>query len=160
VDGRDARDGNVAGKEIGTAAEDAPMTAPEPTEAEIDAVAAALFQQWTAEILGRLETWEQQKSFTKSSYRQMAKFAIAALASARSPAPEWRPTHRHYKGGLYRKIGEGIHTETVEPLTFYDNAKGELFARPTAMFNGSVDWNGYQLRFAPLPSPPKETSGG
>ena len=30
-------------------------------------------------------------------------------------------THQHYKGGLYRVIGEGIHTETQEELVFYEH---------------------------------------
>lgn len=38
--------------------------------------------------------------------------------------------YKHYKGGLYRVIGEGIHTETSEELTFYLSCEtGKLYAR-------------------------------
>jgi len=132
---------------------------PEPTEAEIDAVATALFQQWTAEILGRLETWEQQKSFTKSSYRQMAKFAIAALASARSPAPEWRdisetdPADEIAVIVAWKPIGRGALVGEAyrhEGRWWWANeSDGDYRAEPIFPEPQS---------YTPLPSPPKETT--
>jgi hypothetical protein len=59
------------------------------------------------------------------------------------------PTHRHYKGGEYAFVGDGMHTETQEQLTAYINEKG-LWFRPTTMFRGSVDENGYKPRFTLL----------
>lgn len=48
--------------------------------------------------------------------------------------------YKHYKGGLYRDIGEGIHTETNEKLVFYMSVEtGKLFARPLEMFHGLVN---------------------
>lgn len=66
-------------------------------------------------------------------------------------APE--ATHQHYKGGLYRKIGEGIHTETEEKLVYYVNEfpygdEEIIFARPTGMFYGFTEDN--TKRFQPL----------
>jgi hypothetical protein len=44
---------------------------------------------------------------------------------------------KHYKGGLYRYIGEALHTETNETLTAYSCMKtGQLFIRPLYMFHG------------------------
>ena len=48
--------------------------------------------------------------------------------------------YRHYKGGLYRLIGEGIHTESNEELVFYMSVEtGKLYARPFDMFYGTVN---------------------
>jgi hypothetical protein len=52
------------------------------------------------------------------------------------------PTHKHVKGGLYRKIGEGRIEATLEPVVVYESMEGEIWVRPTANFNE---------RFAPLP---------
>jgi len=47
-------------------------------------------------------------------------------------------TYRHYKGSLYRVIGVGKHSETLEDLVFYealyDNPKAQLWVRPLKMF--------------------------
>ncbi|WNR79415.1 DUF1653 domain-containing protein [Bacillus velezensis] len=34
---------------------------------------------------------------------------------------------RHYKGGLYKVIGEAIHTETEEKLVIYEGQDGVLW---------------------------------
>lgn len=47
----------------------------------------------------------------------------------------FRPTHRHYKGGLYQKIADALHSETEEPLVIYRSADGRWWARPKAMFD-------------------------
>jgi len=45
----------------------------------------------------------------------------------------------HYKGGHYVVLGEGIHTETQEPLMlYYHPTTQKYYARPLAMFNGMV----------------------
>lgn len=59
----------------------------------------------------------------------------------------WRPTHRHYKGGLYRVVSTAPHTEREELLVIYENSVGEWWARPEAMFNGTVDG---KRRFEPI----------
>lgn len=59
-------------------------------------------------------------------------------------------THRHYKGGLYRFVGEGVHTETGETLVAYAHVwphKPSLFFRPADIFYGILD-DGTR-RFAP-----------
>ncbi|ATO28919.1 hypothetical protein RA13_13665 [Bacillus atrophaeus] len=45
---------------------------------------------------------------------------------------------KHYKGGLYKVIGEVIHTETEEKLVTYEDTDGTLWARPKDMFFGKV----------------------
>lgn len=70
---------------------------------------------------------------------------------------EWKgsepPTHRHYKGGLYRKLMEGLREHDLVPVTIYRAQKdGTVWVRPTAEFEDG--------RFAsiegidPLPAPP------
>lgn len=60
-------------------------------------------------------------------------------------------THKHYKGGLYYKLFEALHTETQEGMTVYlhvwPNPPG-AYARPQLMFEGKND-NG-ETRFEPL----------
>lgn len=50
--------------------------------------------------------------------------------------------YKHYKGGLYEVIGEGIHKEAQEPLIFYYDDMDNFFARPTEMFKGSLEVDG------------------
>jgi len=51
--------------------------------------------------------------------------------------------YRHYKGGMYTVIGEGIHTETEEALVFYRaDADSKLYARPRDMFYGELEYDG------------------
>lgn len=60
--------------------------------------------------------------------------------------------YRHYKGGMYEVIGAARHSETLEPLVIYRpiGSGGGLWARPHAMFFGTVMANGTeQPRFAP-----------
>lgn len=59
-------------------------------------------------------------------------------------------THRHYKGGVYRRLFEALHSETEERLTVYQSADGRYWVRPTAMFE-EVLADG-RRRFAPLGS--------
>jgi hypothetical protein len=60
----------------------------------------------------------------------------------------WKPTHRHYKGGLYRVLFEAIHSETEEPMTIYQTPDGRAWARPAAMFHEKLPDG--RLRFAPI----------
>jgi hypothetical protein len=67
-------------------------------------------------------------------------------------------THRHYKGGLYQKLFDAVHTETEEPMTVYRTPDGRAWCRPKAMFDGEV---GGVPRFAAIPtgeSPPSRGS--
>lgn len=43
---------------------------------------------------------------------------------------------RHYKGEHYVVCGEAMHTESEEALTIYTDGKGNVWARPTEMFEG------------------------
>lgn len=62
-------------------------------------------------------------------------------------------TYQHYKGGIYFKLAEALHTETDENLTVYMCAtSGRVYCRPTAMFNEILMDGDYQgPRFIPLP---------
>ncbi|MGG1363536.1 DUF1653 domain-containing protein [Bacillus velezensis] len=53
---------------------------------------------------------------------------------------------RHYKGGLYKVIGEVIHTETEEKLVTYEDQDGVLWARPKEMFFGKVVVDGKEIK--------------
>ena len=51
--------------------------------------------------------------------------------------------YKHFKtGNLYKVIGVGKHSETLEDLVFmeafYDNPKSKLWARPLKMFTEEV----------------------
>ncbi|TXF72830.1 DUF1653 domain-containing protein [Bacillus subtilis] len=52
---------------------------------------------------------------------------------------------KHYKGGLYKVIGEAIHTETEEKLVTYEDMDGILWARPNEMFFGTVVVDGKEI---------------
>ena len=60
-------------------------------------------------------------------------------------------SHRHYKGGLYRYVGEARHSETLETMVVYEHlwphARG-LWVRPADMFFGQLADG--SPRFAPL----------
>lgn len=55
--------------------------------------------------------------------------------------------YKHYKGNMYRVIGIGRHTETLEELVVYQALYGDygLWVRPRAMFEESLEWNGNTL---------------
>ncbi|WP_306481578.1 DUF1653 domain-containing protein [Bacillus halotolerans] len=53
---------------------------------------------------------------------------------------------KHYKGGLYKAIGEAIHTETEEKLVTYEDMDGILWARPKDMFFGKVIIDGKEIK--------------
>lgn len=49
------------------------------------------------------------------------------------------PTHRHYKGGLYRLISNKVRLEIdCQRMCLYESAKGELWVRPYEDFMGRV----------------------
>lgn len=56
-----------------------------------------------------------------------------------------KDTYKHYKGGTYHVIGEGKHTETEEDLVFYHDDLGNLWVRPTEMFNGTLEVDGKEI---------------
>ncbi len=59
--------------------------------------------------------------------------------------------YRHYKGNMYRVIGEAAHTETMERLVLYQALYGArgLWVRPRAMFLETVTVGGEEKpRFA------------
>jgi hypothetical protein len=60
-------------------------------------------------------------------------------------------THRHYKGGLYRALGEATHSETGEKLIVYEHLwphNRSLWVRPSAMYHARLADGG--LRFQPI----------
>lgn len=46
--------------------------------------------------------------------------------------------YKHFKGAVYFVIGEGTHSETMEPLVFYKNIKDQIWARPKDSFLSKV----------------------
>ncbi|MEJ0062175.1 MAG: DUF1653 domain-containing protein [Alphaproteobacteria bacterium] len=48
--------------------------------------------------------------------------------------------YRHYKGNLYRVVGIGKHSETLEALVFYQALYGDhgYWVRPLAMFTENI----------------------
>jgi hypothetical protein len=62
----------------------------------------------------------------------------AAVSWYQRISSAFKPTHRHYKGGLYQKLLTGWHSETQEALTIYRNEAGAVWVRPTEMFEGEA----------------------
>lgn len=62
---------------------------------------------------------------------------------------EWKPTHEHYKGGLYRVIARGHIEADLTPCVVYDNEAGETWVRPADDFDQADPF----VRFAALPTP-------
>ena len=66
---------------------------------------------------------------------------------------EWKPTHRHFKGGLYRVINEFVlDTETDKLMVVYENSEHQFFTRTRSNFYESVKNadNHWTLRFCRL----------
>lgn len=63
---------------------------------------------------------------------------IVALADAKAPA--WEPTHRHYKGKLYRVTGVRMDAEFEELIekVEYDDADGTKFVLSKDRFNSLI----------------------
>jgi len=60
-------------------------------------------------------------------------------------------THRHYKGGLYRRIFEAKHSEIDEIMTVYVHIwphDTSPWVRPAEMFHGRLEDE--RVRFVPL----------
>ncbi len=77
---------------------------------------------------------------------QNPRYKVASEAEALQLA-----THRHYKGGLYRRIFESKHSESGEILTVYVHIwphDTSPWARPAEMFHGRLEDE--RVRFAPL----------
>lgn len=60
--------------------------------------------------------------------------------------------YQHYKGNLYQVIDIARHSETLEQLVAYQSCEtGEIWVRPLAMFNETVNHNGQHVpRFEKL----------
>ena len=52
------------------------------------------------------------------------------------------PTHRHRKGGLYRKLAEGVLEADRSAVVIYDDAEGTIWVRDAGEFGDG--------RFTPL----------
>ncbi len=59
--------------------------------------------------------------------------------------------YEHYKGNLYEVLDTGIHTEAREPVVIYkalykgDFKEGQLWVRPLAMFQETVNVDGKEI---------------
>lgn len=70
---------------------------------------------------------------------------VAAVAVQRIRGRRYH-YYEHRKGGTYRLIGHGLHTETGEELVAYESVEGErLWLRPLELF--------YDGRFTEVPRP-------
>lgn len=55
---------------------------------------------------------------------------------------DWAPTHRHRKGGLYRRVTTAVLEADRSDVVIYDDADGTIWVRPVAEFEDG--------RFTPL----------
>ena len=79
--------------------------------------------------------------YTRAAAVESAEAAIRALA----PPPTWPPTHRHYKGGLYRELMRAdAWTDLLNPepprddLVVFENEAGRRFILPALEFDEMV----------------------
>lgn len=55
--------------------------------------------------------------------------------------------YRHFKGGLYRVIGTGLHSETQEQLVVYKSTlDGWIWLRPVSMWSDIVEYEGASVQ--------------
>lgn len=58
--------------------------------------------------------------------------------------------YQHYKGPHYRVLGVVRHSETLEELVhyecLYENASGQFWVRPRAMFEGNLMVDGVETK--------------
>lgn len=95
------------------------------------------------------EAWQEGMYAGSRMLEQMR-----ALAPAGQEAPEWKPTHRHYKGGLYRVLTEAKHHESQEVLVVYENEHRDVWVRPKVEFIEEVHVGGIAMdRFERLSAP-------
>lgn len=52
-----------------------------------------------------------------------------------SDRTDWKATHRHRKGGLYRVLGRGTLEADRSPVVIYDDAAGEIWVRSAKEFD-------------------------
>lgn len=83
----------------------------------------------TLEMLRGLETQPGLFVFDRSV---AAEFVVAREGGD----PFFRPTHVHYKGGLYRVLGHGF--LDGEEMTVYADGHGNRWVRPRGMFEGAM----------------------
>jgi hypothetical protein len=118
----------------------------------VDDIADAIL---AAEVRGRLAEREAIIALCIDRQWLVALDGIRALAGT---TKAWQPTHRHYKGDLYRVIGPVQLSEDQEvPHTLYENENGKRLARPTAMFNDTLPDG--SKRFAALGTTPIDKPG-
>src|SRR6185312_2522655 len=123
---------------------EAPMTEPKPTEAEIqtvfDAITECMFAPHELPLADDLA----------ARYRETARHTLVRLASARSPAPEWRDIESAPQDGTWVLVFDPHenHEKSVSIACCYTNA---WMRTPYAK-------RLHPTHFMPLPSPPKETT--
>lgn len=64
---------------------------------------------------------------------------MVALQAAKNPP--WVPTHRHYKGTLYRVVGKtnNAEHEELQEMVEYDDEEGNKFVLPTRKWESQLD---------------------
>lgn len=125
-----------------------------PTSEEVESAARTL--EWQADNIRAFGLWAHDKTEVETDWRNWASLLRRLAAQGNG----WRPTHRHYKGGLYRVVALGRIEADLSPVVIYDNENGETWVRPADEFNGyAFRAEGTPvLRFTTLPSPPSPPS--
>lgn len=72
--------------------------------------------------------------WVRLNYPLLAARLNASPDTAPAATSHWQPTHLHVKGGLYRKMMTAIRKADLEALVIYDDAHGEVWARPATEF--------------------------
>jgi hypothetical protein len=128
-----------------------------PSEKHVNAVIRALGEQ-ALELLSGLPK-DMLESKTSSQMHTLIREPVFSsyVIESQQDALQFA-THRHYKGGLYRELGVGHHSEDKDadgkPIKMviyehlYPHERG-LWVRPAELFYGYLE-DGLQRRFTPL----------
>ncbi len=129
----------------------------EGAEAMREAAAQAVEYVVGPDIVGFTDAYMRGVNASRAAIRALP------LPAAPPAEPEWTPTHRHYKGGLYRELMRVEREGDRQPMVVYEAQDGIRWVRAASEFDGEVwirngdDQDQLTLRrfepIAPVPQP-------
>jgi hypothetical protein len=67
---------------------------------------------------------------------------VALICADCGAMATWKPTHRHWKGGLYEVLHQGTFEHTMAPVVIYRGQDGQVWVR----FEDDFNWRGEGVR--------------
>lgn len=87
-------------------------------------IAMALFLL-NLSVLKLVKLWQSNDEWDEEDFRE--------------PREEFKPTHRHYKGGLYEFLCVAEHADNLGLLVIYRDSEGSTWARDRSEFYGKLE---------------------